>query len=1258
MAQVGDSAYTDHGIGKIAEILNERGRLSYRVAGAGFNVWVDQARLRVAHDVYGGLESTIDPGGSEVNEHNHTTLPYTWEPQHHDDLFRAEQTILPGDWETDPDDRLHPSDSVSGDKRTDVSGPQPSPALFATPGRENPFADERTSGKHENLWVRWQSDDGRHQADDDDDDDRRTASLHQANPALMAIVPALARGVGVGAGSELAGDLLGGGGGEEEDEEEKKKRGELEQLALDESPLGMFLGYRPAGLDKRYAHFEVEAADHDSPVAQFRRDPISFIHRCGHLWTDGDDALDFKYADYTQLIDVDPRMRESAWSDVRRKAMRLRREGKITIHDHGAGRIYATVEGDNGVYDTMIVKGGSYGGLGGGQSVTDWTCSCEWGRWAFKRQMTYVGRLCSHGYATYLEMQSRDVGPDHFKKKTAGGHDDPSRRHDYGEVANYPESINSLYEGGEPSDEDKLRFFRDRNEDEWPAHPGKHRASVEDYKSWLQDSGKSPEAASVTNYLNTQDLDTDRGDVEKLYDYVSENPAEVPERDFEIDYPTQPDEAYKTAADAELLHQRPVSLSPNLRAVPGPQGSQFVDVTEDDRETTAPDQIVHFSAQIARALHPHYADIQPDLLAAGAETYGEGVLSPPVDPTTQAQVTAALHRTAEDDEDLGYSDTAGGRVPRGLPQPPEPAPDGPDIRSEYSQTAGGRFPNGLPGKPLESAPAETEVDTPDLTAPSGPLNPNGVLNGPANAPRSVTPADIDPGGGSGFVPSPGPGGPPSGPASPPGGGPNPPGAPSAAPEPPGGGGGEGWKANDIAENSIKPTNGEYKIQQGDTLAEIAQGVGYGGDYKTLAEQNKIADPDKINAGDTIKIPGLPGQQGFPGAPPELDTKPIDGEQGGPKVEGDPAENTPGLSGAPAQGPKTPPPAGEESLSKSPTGGTPPPANPAPAAPGLPAEVGQVPGSTPPPAQPTAPQDNVVLSSLRYAESSDSALLDKLRELSTTPAADSLGHMDSRNDELRDVVDELQDRGYDASFMVAALDDAHFAASPPTAGDPNFLGLSAPNWADEPSAGSGPSPKKWISDSVGYVEENEYPHHETDWTDAPEGDIIKFNDSRSRPEQGPRHTGSFDPVAAFDRGEFDAELPRLHRAGRGSRAQVRVDPGTRDGRLPGQAPAPRTAAAPPEDFGYDGGPSLDSYDQEGGNDIVAAFHRSGGAAAVMSESRGGNDDIAARAQAFLRTAGRKYSPEEQRELEAEFHPQGARNLPDDDDLAGTHYLLGL
>ena len=49
-----------------------------------------------------------------------------------------------------------------------------------------------------------------------------------------------------------------------------------------------------------------------------------------------------------------------------------------------------------------------------------------------------------------------------------------------------------------------------------------------------------------------------------------------------------------------------------------------------------------------------------------------------------------------------------------------------------------------------------------------------------------------------------------------------------------------------------------------------------------------------------------------------------------------------------------------------------------------------------------------------------------------------------------------------------------------------------------------------------------------------------------------------------------------------------------------------------------------------------------------------DDIAANAQAFLRTAGRVYSAGEQRSLEEESHPLGARNL-DGLELDGTHYL---
>ena len=130
---------------------------------------------------------------------------------------------------------------------------------------------------------------------------------------------------------------------------------------------------------------------------------------------------------------------------------------------------------------------------------------------------------------------------------------------------------------------------------------------------------------------------------------------------------------------------------------------------------------------------------------------------------------------------------------------------------------------------------------------------------------------------------------------------------------------------------------------------------------------------------------------------------------------------------------------------------------------------------------------------------------------------------------------------------------------------------------------------------------------------------------------------------------------VQRQGRGSKQQIRIDPGPRGQQRPMQA-----SFAPPEDFGNDGIPEVSSYGGGADSDILANFHRSGAAEAVMSESRGSSDDFSSSpmVQSFLRTAGRTYTAEEQRELEAEAHPQGARNLPTDEDLAGTHYLLGL
>lgn len=160
---------------------------------------------------------------------------------------------------------------------------------------------------------------------------------------------------------------------------------------------------RWAGLDERYADLMMDADFHNNPVAQFRHDPDAYINRIGHVH---DEGHNLRMAEYMDLVEANANIREAAWADVRRKAMRLRAEGRVHTENLAPDRIYASVEGDTGTYDTMISKKGAFGGFGGGHSISNWHCSCEWGKWAFRRRYTYVGRLCSHGYAAYLTMQS------------------------------------------------------------------------------------------------------------------------------------------------------------------------------------------------------------------------------------------------------------------------------------------------------------------------------------------------------------------------------------------------------------------------------------------------------------------------------------------------------------------------------------------------------------------------------------------------------------------------------------------------------------------------------------------------------------------------------------------------------------------------------------------------------------------------------------------------------------------------------------
>lgn len=107
----------------------------------------------------------------------------------------------------------------------------------------------------------------------------------------------------------------------------------------------------------------------------------------------------------------------AAWNDVRSKAVRLRKEGRVSLVRHDKNIIAARVRGDHGVYNTVIYRQEAEDKY----SVTTWECTCPWGQWAFKRKFLF-GRMCSHAYATLMEAQSqlmRGPGSDLWQQKVA-----------------------------------------------------------------------------------------------------------------------------------------------------------------------------------------------------------------------------------------------------------------------------------------------------------------------------------------------------------------------------------------------------------------------------------------------------------------------------------------------------------------------------------------------------------------------------------------------------------------------------------------------------------------------------------------------------------------------------------------------------------------------------------------------------------------------------------------------------------------------
>src|SRR5690606_13139774 len=92
-----------------------------------------------------------------------------------------------------------------------------------------------------------------------------------------------------------------------------------------------------------------------------------------------------------------------AWKDVRAKAVRLRHSGQVMTRAANPDIIASQVTGDHGTYEVMVIRSNIFQGS---SAVDSWSCECPWGQWAFKREHTFVGRMCSHAYATLLELQA------------------------------------------------------------------------------------------------------------------------------------------------------------------------------------------------------------------------------------------------------------------------------------------------------------------------------------------------------------------------------------------------------------------------------------------------------------------------------------------------------------------------------------------------------------------------------------------------------------------------------------------------------------------------------------------------------------------------------------------------------------------------------------------------------------------------------------------------------------------------------------
>lgn len=932
------TVHTAYGPGKIVDQETVRGRTQFKVAGDGFEVWLDETKIASAdgedfHRALPGgwpgdddhhapileeefpdhpmvenpelgrnydhrrLDDYADPDDfhlqmtadrrqawAPVDRSNSTTLPYNPDPQHNaiGELGEDGSATLQPIHHIDADERLSPSNSLSFDEEGDGEEPAPNPDLFAKQGGLSRTAIPTVLPKWVQDRVRDMAGDkitdglmgagagkavghGINYVDNEINkvvdaigpgegwgDLIKGGSLHEATPA--ALLPALLRAVG----PSVAGGLLGGGSDDGPGIDDMGPGEGWGDLVKDAS-------YRPAGLSDKYIDITAGADYHNDPVAQFRHDPDAYINRVGQVM---DEGLNPRFAEYMDLVEADSGIRTAAWKDVRKKAMRLKREGHVTVQDIAPNRIMASVVGDHGTYDVVILKGSSFGGLkegNPGHAIANWHCGCEWGRWAFRRKFSYVGRLCSHAYASYLTMQSAALkgkprqpkGPKrkapsrnmYFPTRNTRHADNlqngPQRLtpdlvvNDTDDAHMFLDVTKDEREDVGPDDvvseKDIVHFARimqacEANERPYPrelvAFLSRYAGCNDDSSDDTQADYKAHDATDANEYLEEIRSDADRKQEEDF--------GSMAERVHKIQDAVEEARAHGADADRFVASVRTAAeddetAPPGFKAVPG--GAPGTKLYRENPSTPA-EAFGRGNPDRGIQVGPNGDKRQVKFDGGGTQgvdgnkyTYDGGAYSGPRGKTNPDQFVRDF----------------AGQPPAQEPAVTPAGPGDPRLKN-YNNGPNGINPNNPGGTSPKEAPNKSNADQPKGGAPGGQAPAAGDQGGKAGGSGGQSAGGQSAGGqgsGGGYT-APG-GGQTTGPVA------------------------DGGKAGAENGNNEAITGNEYTVQAGDTLTDIAQRA-YGdmNRYQDIAKGNSIGNVDNLEVGTKIKLDNAQGNNGVRG----------------------------------------------------------------------------------------------------------------------------------------------------------------------------------------------------------------------------------------------------------------------------------------------------------------------------------------------------------------------------------------------------------